>query len=265
ADCLMAIASNNLQQQWQGWFATDADLDLTATLIKVWIDSLQAQWGIDVAQDIVPWVTGDYALAILHPMTPATSYQGNALALDWVFVTQRSPATAAALERLDQLARRQGLSIGTLQIDEQPVSTWTALATNPARQQASSSSLTLDVNVKGAHATVGDYELVASSIDAIHQALQAPTTNSLFTSDRFQTTISPLPTPNSGYVYLDWVAADNLLESQFPILKFVKFAGSALFSHLQSVAVSSYQGTTKASSRPARKGEVFIHLGDSKS
>ncbi len=266
AASVFSLSSVDLQQLWTNGFAQPTPNNAALTPVRSWLTALQTRWGFDLSQEIATWVKRDYALGAIRRAadTPSASQSASQSAtpasppLDWIFVAQRSPETADALARLDAIARQQGLSIGTLQLEGQLVYTWTALAAG----KPGALPLALQVEVKGAHTTVGDYELFATSLDAIAQALQAPTKTSLRTSERFQTAIASLPTPNSGYVYLNWVATNDLLEQQFPILKFIKFAGSALFSHLQSVTISSYEETTTTASPSPIKGEVFIQLGE---
>ncbi len=289
---VLAVASTNLQQLWVDWIAplhhpSATDPSPSTSLVGDWIATLQQQWQVELAQDIAPWITGDYGLAavrrslgssqILDPANPngnpsqaqPMEHQHAKLGLsmlDWIAVVKRSPQITTALERLDRIARQQGLSLGTVQLGEQAVSTWTALATSSFPTSKVPSPLVLQVDVKAAHTTVDDYELFATSLEALAQALQASTETSLeaslLASDRFTTAIAPLPVPNSGYLYLDWAATDDLLTQQFPILKFIKFAGSVLFSHLQTVAISSYQDPKVSGVPHPRKGEFFIQLGD---
>jgi uncharacterized protein YjiS (DUF1127 family) len=235
-------------QQWLQVTNGFAGFDATSRLVNQPLADLKTHWGIELPQDIFDWVQGEYALGLLPRATPVGS--------DWILVAQKSADTAEpALERLDAIAKQQGLSVGPLTLGNQQITTWTKLAT-AATQTAGSNQepMTLKAQVKGVHATVDNYEIFTSSVEAMGEALQAPQ-NPLLTQRKFQQAIAPLPQPNEGYVYLDWLASQPVLERQLPILKFVELSGQPLFSYLRSLSASSYSAETGI-----RRGAVFVRL-----
>jgi len=209
---------------------------------------MRSRWQLDLEKDVFSWVKGEYALGLLpnfivEPVTKtknkkqaAERQSPNSLPNDWIFIAQRSNEDAGqAIAHLDDLAKTQGLSVGSLPLGEQTVFAWTRLSPTSGKNQAK----TLQAEVQGVHATIGNYELFTTSIEAMDRALQA-VGSSLKNSDRFEQAIAPLLQPNNGYVYLDWIAGKVILERQFPILRIIELAGKPLFDHLQSLSLSSY-------------------------
>ena len=184
-------------------------------------------------QDIFSWVQGEYALGMLpHPD------QTNA---DWIFVTQKSDAAEQGISHLDAIAQKQGLSITRLPLDQQQISAWTELVTTLTNSsQADNTSLTLKAKVHGVHATVGEYEIFTTSVEAMDAALKAPKMGALINNPKFKTSINAIPQPNESYVYLDWQATGKILESQLPVLRLLEVAGKPFFNNLRSLTISSY-------------------------
>ncbi|NJO80949.1 MAG: DUF3352 domain-containing protein [Cyanobacteria bacterium RM1_2_2] len=235
----LAIASKDLRQTWQyisdqlqeGWLS---NLPL-ATRVESTLASLQQQWGINFAEDVFDWVTGEYAVAQIPRADQPQP--------DWIFVTQRSPEAEAGLDRLDQIAQQQGASIGTFSLSDQKIYAWTKLVT---RSSSSSEPAALQAEVQGVHTTVGAYELVTTSLEAMQEALETAQAD---TQPDFQAAVARLQTPNQGYVYLDrkmlaGLQAEFGLESLKPLL-----------NSTQSAVLSSY-GVNET----GRRGAVFLHL-----
>lgn len=233
----LAIAGKNLPQTWErisaqlqeGWLAIPL-----AARVQTNLASLQQQWGIDFAADVFDWVTGEYAIAQI-PRADRTQP-------DWIFVTQRSSETEAGLNRLDQIAQDQGASIGSFTLGDQKISAWTKLVT----RTSSSGTAALQAEVQGVYTTVGAYELVATSLEAMQQALQ--TSQSESQPDLLAAAVR-LQTPNQGYVYLDQRMLSGLqaqlgLESLKPLAK-----------SIQSVVLSSY-----GRDETGLRGAAFLHL-----
>lgn len=210
--------------------------------------ALQERWGIDLQQDIFNWVQGEYALGLL-PHADQT-------APDWIFVAEKSDATEQGISRLDAIASKQGLNITSLPVGNQKISAWTVLITAPASSsELDKTSITLKAKVQGVHATVGNYEILTTSVEAMDEALKAPQIGSLVDNPKFQTSIDAIPRPNEGYVYLDWTASQEILERQLPILKLLEVVGKPFFNNLRSLTISSYGSETGL-----LKGGVFFRL-----
>jgi hypothetical protein len=97
----------------------------------------------------------------------------------------------------------------------------------------------LEAQVQGIHASVENYEIFTTSIEAMDEALKG-LEHSLLKSDNFKNAIAFLPQQNDGYLYLDWTTAENFIERQLPIVQVVELVGKPLFDHLRSLSVSSY-------------------------
>lgn len=258
----IAASGTNLNQLWHELSTSLASYETVSPLVNQSLQNLEQQWQLDLPQDIFSWVTGEYALGNVPVSNEANeqptrkvrrnrqqNFPVDTPTNDWVFVAERgNPTTKAAIARLDDIAKQQGYSVGTVQLGEQPVSAWTKLTPgNPFTK-------TLEAEVQGVHATVGNYELFATSLAAIEQAINA-TAADLAQGDRFQQAISPFQKPNSGYLYLDWIESRSALQQRFPFLKVVELAGAPLFNHLQSLAISSY-----GRQDGVQRGGVFLKL-----
>jgi hypothetical protein len=243
----LVAAGTDLATLWTQLSAGVAGYDTLSRLLQQPIVALQRQWGVDLPQDIFSWVQGDYALALLPQSDPTN--------LDWLFVVKKSASMQAAIADLDERARKQGYSIGPLMLGNQTVVTWSKLVTDtPAPPEPA--SVNLQAQVRGVHATVGQYEILSTSLTAMNAALQHSQAKSLITNPRFQQAIAPLPTPNSGYLYVDWIANQSLLNRTVPLLQWAKLAGQPVFSHLRSIVVSS-----PASAAGERRSTIFLQFG----
>lgn len=237
----LVIAGKNLAQLWQQ-LDTGLGGSLKAQLRKP-LQTLAQRWQVE-PEDIFALVPGEYALSWLN--------RNNAHS-DWVIVTERSDSTIAILAQLDDLAQTRGDSVGTFTIAEQPVTAWTKLSTvsvNSAR--SARAAVKLEADVEGVHTTVGNYEVIATSLDAIAQAID-PSQNSLLSSESFQQAIASLPTPNSGYLYLNKTVLQDLERSAElrSILKPLR----PFLENVQSVTVSGY-----GSSGDALHSMIFLRL-----
>jgi len=246
-----AVAGANLEQLWQQVSAFQSSSDLISNLVNQFFNTAAADWHLDLPSDIFDWVKGEYAIAIV-PHSPGASADA---ATDWLFIAEASdPEVQSAVTHLDDLARRQGLGVSPLEVAQQQVLAWTELVTTAVSQRQQPNPDVLAAQVIGAHTTVDNYQVLATSLAAIAQALQA-SKQSLLDSKTFTSAIAPLPTPNNGYVYLDWPASRLFLEQQFPVLRVVEAIGQPIFRHLRSLALSSY-GTEAG----VQRNQIFIKL-----
>jgi hypothetical protein len=215
-------------------------------LITQTISSVGSGWGIDLAKDIFSWVEGEYAIGLLPN-------NGNS-APDWIFVAERQANNDQIIQRLDEIATSQGFSVGPLKLGNQEISAWTKLQRDQSKDKPQSVGLV--AKVRGAHTSVGEYEIFASSLEVIETALKAQEGDNALANERFSEGIAALPVPNSGYVYLDWAKTQTVLERQFPIFKLIEVAAAPVFQHLRSVTLSSTGGEAGV-----RRGDVFVLVG----
>jgi hypothetical protein len=236
-----ALAGTHLDRTWSRLSKDLTGYSILSKLLNQPLESARSRWQLDLEKDVFSWVKGEYALGLL-PVSDGKKAKGGRQKAevdksDWIFVAQR-PSEAAdksAIAHLDNLAKNQGLSVGSLPLGDQTVSAWTRLTPSSGKNQAK----TLQAQVQGVHATIGDYEVFTTSIEAMDKALNN-TGSSFINHDRFEQAIAPLLQPNNGYVYFDWVEGKSILERQFPILSVIELAGKPLFNHLRSLSLSSY-------------------------
>lgn len=247
ANSIVTAAGTNLNQFWQKvetGLATNSPLQ---QLVKQLISRVEAPLGLNLPQDIFQWVQGEYSLALVPNPTGGEP--------DWIFVAQKVPGAGAeeAIAHLDDLAKQQGYSAGNLPLFDTTVTAWTKLST--ATEKEGGSLARLNAQVKGVHTNTAQYEIFATSIEAISQALAAQKT-SLIESQKFQQAISALPAENDGYFYVDWNKSEPLLEQKLPLVRVIELAGKPLFKNLRSLTLSS-QGSQQGIARAT----LFFNLG----
>lgn len=179
-------------------------------------------------------MTGEYALALIPDS-------------DWVFVAEKTEGAESAIAHLDELAKAQRISTGTIDVGNQSVSVWTKFSSGAATKK-------IEADVVGVHTTIGKYEIFATSINAMNAILTAQN-NTLANSQEFTNAIAGLQKTNTGYLYIDWDAAQPILEKQLPILKIAELAGGSIFEHLKSLTISNYGNRSGI-----QRGGVFVQL-----
>ncbi|MFP5269973.1 DUF3352 domain-containing protein [Coleofasciculus sp.] len=233
AQSALAIAGVDLNQFWRQLSTRlEADENLSS-LLNQGIAQFKSRWGIQLPEEIFSWVEGDYALSWFpRPDQPNP---------DWIFVTQTGKNDQAidGIEHLDIVAQQQGLNVGELPFADRTITAWTKLVTAKALKNRQDGLLSLQAQVQGVHTTVGDYEVFATSIEAMDAALNG-VKDSLLHNPSFQNAIAALPTQNDGYLYINWLESQPLLERQLPIVRVVELIGQPLFDHLRSLTITSY-------------------------
>ncbi|NEO99161.1 MAG: DUF3352 domain-containing protein [Symploca sp. SIO2E9] len=255
AKSAFAIAGTDLNQLWNRLQTGVASDETLKPLLEKSLASLRSRWGIQLPEDVFSWVQAEYALSML----PRPDRENP----DWIFVAGKLDNSTAqvSIEHLDTVAKQQGMSVGFLSLGEHKLTAWTKLTTSAqvaasrqAEAELTQPLLKLEAQVQGVHTTVGDYEIFASSIAAMDQALKGRL-NSLLKSEQFQSAIASLPEQNDGYFYLDWKRSEALLKRQLPIVRVAQLVGKPLFDHLQSLSLSSY-GIDKG----IRRSKLFLRL-----
>ncbi|MBD3882705.1 DUF3352 domain-containing protein [Phormidium tenue FACHB-886] len=242
----VVAAGNDVQQFWTQLQTGLAGYENLTELLRQPVAQLQQQWVVPLP-DLLSWMTGDYAIALLP--NPENRSQS-----DWLFATRRSPDLVAGLDKLNAIAQDQGVTIGALPLETplgtQEIFAWTKLSTR-SHKTAGKSLVSLDAQVQGVHTAVEDYEIFATSLEAIAQALQAPE-DSLLKSAKFQTAIAPFETPNDGYFYVDQTVVQQAL-SRTPLIDRTPL--SRLLKQALSLGATSY-GKETIGQRGA------VHLGE---
>jgi hypothetical protein len=250
ANSNLAIGSRDLRALWQQLQPLlQSDSTLAETMRSV-VGDLQRRWGVDLEEEIFRWYEGDYALGV------ANSHRQNQQ--DWVFVAQADRQQADTIaEHLNAIAKANGYTLGKVTLQEQPVYAWTqfAVAQNPIDGTDPSRTFpVLSAREAGVYTYVDGYQILASSLEAMNAALQAPG-NSTLASPEFQASIAPFRTPNQGYAYINWQTIRPNLEKQFPAIRWLENAASPVSQHLRSLTASSY-----GIQNGVFKGRIFLRL-----
>ncbi len=256
----LSASGVNLNQSWSSFSQGVAGYRSVADLIDRPINALRDRWKLDLPQDIFSWVKGDYALGLVPRQDENLVKSETALPSlgDWVFVADNSTdqSTQQAIEHLDEIAKAQGISIGSLQLSDQTVNVWTRLSTARDAKKRNQKDLDVQAEVVGVHTSIDNYEIFTTSVESMSEVLKA-TQNPISKSKGFKQAISPLATSSNGYLYLDWKTVQTPLENRFPILKVLELAGQPFFNHLRSFTFSSY-----GSQPGVQQGEAFVRLED---
>ncbi|MGF1493778.1 MAG: DUF3352 domain-containing protein [Microcoleaceae cyanobacterium] len=244
----LVIAGTDLSHLWSQVETVMATTPQLKILIDQPLAAVQDLSGLDLPQDIFSWVTGEYALALLPRMDRAQP--------DWMFVTQRSAEAETAIQNLDQMAVEQGYNLGQLQLDENALSVWTRLdsiAEEPS--ELDPDNKIIKANAVGAHMTLENYEIFATSIEALDNALDATEAGDLLQNAEFKAGLEQLPPENDGYLFLNWQTSRKILKQQIPLLKIVELAAKSIFDHLRAITVTS-TGTVEG----VKRASAFIQL-----
>jgi hypothetical protein len=241
----LSAAGHDLRQLWAQLHQGLSGYGSLATLLNQSLSELSTQWQINSSTDLLDWVNGEYAVALLpRPDRPQQ---------DWIFVVEKDADAEAAIERFDAIAKQQGLSTGAFPLGDRQIFAWTKLLPTATQNK---DAVSLQAQVQGVHTDVGNYEVFATSLEAINQALQA-SQNSLLSLDSFAQAIDALNPKNDGYFYIDWLAVRGLLEQRFPVIRLAELAGKPFFEHLRSLTVTSYDTESTV-----QRGAIFIQLKD---
>jgi len=194
-------------------------------------------------EEALSWITGEYALAMLPHDHRAP---------DWVFITQRSPEALAGLEKLDAIAQSHNVTLGSFTLEtpvgRQEIFAWTKFSTQSLKSSRSAAPttalattpLSLAAEVQGVRTTIGEYEVLATSLEAMNLAIQAPE-RSLFHKADFQRAIAALQKNNQGYLYANQPTLRHLIHAFAGQVDLAQNASlNHLLDRLQSLTFSSY-------------------------
>jgi len=251
------LGSSDLAKLWtQAKTAlSGSGTDAISSLVKPLAEVEKSQ-GINLAEDIFSWVKGEYALAVLP-------HAGEGAA-DWVFVVEQLEDVPEGISRLDAIASSRGLSISSFNLNQQKIFAWTELnAVSKETDTQARPAFAIEAKVQGVHTTLGNYEIFASNLETLNEAIASKKSSLMSDSEAlrrnrsFQDSIAAIPQPNQGYVYLDWTKSQTLLERQLPILQLVEVVGKPFFQNLRSLTISSY-----GSEKGLLKGGVLFRFLD---
>ncbi|TRT87678.1 MAG: DUF3352 domain-containing protein [Microcystis aeruginosa Ma_AC_P_19900807_S299] len=241
---LLVAASRDLNRFWtQVEEGLEADSPLQELITQV-LNRFQSPLGLNLPEDVFSWVRGEYSLALVP--------SSKGMELDSVFVGERLMGVEvdSAIEHLDELARSRGYNVVNLPLLDRTVTAWTKLTTAVPEGKAQ-----LETLVTGVHTRVDNYEIIASSVEAMGFALSAQK-NPILSSGKFRQAITALPAENDGYFYVDWRQLQPVIEAKFPIVRVLELSIKPLFNNLRSLTISS-----QGSENSVRRGTIFFNLG----
>jgi hypothetical protein len=241
---LLVAASRDLNRFWtQVEEGLEADSPLQELITQV-LNRFQSPLGLNLPEDVFSWVRGEYSLALVP--------SSKGMEPDSVFVGERLMGVEvdSAIEHLDELARSRGYNVVNLPLLDRTVTAWTKLTTAVPEGKAQ-----LETLVTGVHTRVDNYEIIASSVEAMGFALSAQK-NPILSSGKFRQAITALPAENDGYFYIDWRQLQPVIESKFPIVRVLELSIKPLFNNLRSLTISS-----QGSDNSVRRGTIFFNLG----
>lgn len=227
ASSVLVVAGRNLAGLWQTLQdSLPASSPLGQTLQQL-LARIETPLGLDLSQDIFSWVQGDYSLILL----PDSSDSAPA----WALIAERLTGANVdeAMAHLDALAQSQGYNITPLTVGGQTVTAWTTLKT-----QQKGSLTALEAQVQGAHLTLDNQEIFATSLAALGLVVDSQTP-SLEGSVKFSRATQALPKDNRGYFYLDWQGAEAYLVRQVPFLRVVELSLRPFFKNVRSFTLTS--------------------------
>lgn len=118
-------------------------------------------------------------------------------------------AQTSAIDQLDSIAERQGLTVSQLTLKGQSVTTWSRLNTQVS-QEAGNRKTTVETDLVVLHTKAGSCDVFATSIEGLMAALESPN-DTLLSTQRFQKALQVMNSPSQGYVYGTWDKVDRLL------------------------------------------------------
>ena len=217
SDSIVALAGSDLPELWDKIDKELADNSPLQQLLNDALKRLENNLGqIVITEDIFPWVKGEFALALIDTTTSP----------EWLFAVERRPAVIVGIENLNKIATDQGLGFGSVSVLGNQATVWSQLE----NQQDSSNLNTL---VKGIHATVGNYEIFASSVEALKIAIKSSTRTNIGLLQDI------LPQSNDGYFYLNWEKFAPLVAQKYPITKVAQLPLDPVLEHLKSLILTS--------------------------
>ncbi len=188
---LVAVSGGDFQQFWEDFEAGEqlsALLPVRASDLSL---GLQTATGLNLQENLLPWMAGEFALGVLNPPPPAGGDNAPPLpnpALVLMVKTSDREAATATFEQLDAVMEsRYRFAVETTDLGGVPVTRWTS---------------PFDA-LEMAHGWLdGDIAFFTLGQGIAEQV--APTPNrSLGENDLFQTTTGNAPRPNNGHFFIN--------------------------------------------------------------
>jgi Protein of unknown function (DUF3352) len=124
-ETLVAIAGGNLQRLWQDYTQGAQANPLSPISPEMWKAGLKSKTGLDLEQDLLPWMAGEFSLSLIPTSQETPSGLGAAV----LFMVQTSDRRAAetSLKQLDVvMAKEYQFYVQETQLGDRPMVTWTS-------------------------------------------------------------------------------------------------------------------------------------------
>ena len=210
AHTLLTISGGNLAQLWFDYRRAAASNPLTPIPPSNLNTGVQTTLGLDLEKDLLPWMDGEFALALIPKSDDPLALPENQLSpslgagVAFMILSSDRSRTEKSLQQLDNVMQtRYQFSVEKTQLNGQPVVKWTS-------------------PLSGISATHGWLEgnIVFLTLGApIADTLVPQPKTSLIQTPLFQQTVPNKPNPNNGQFFLDIdriINSSNLNFAQLP-------------------------------------------------
>ncbi len=243
-DTWFMLSGSNLAQFWQD-YAQGAESNPLTPIPPVNITAgLQATLGLDLEQDLLPWMGGEFSMALIpasgNALTLPNNQQSTQLGAGVVFMIQASDRKLAekSLKQLDEvMATRYQFIVEETKLGRQPLVSWTS-------------------PLGGVSATHGWLEgnvvfltLGAPIVEAIVPQPQA----TLIQNPLFQESVPTKPNPSNGQFFLD--VEDTINSSNLNLPQLLSPEQKRLAKAVRAIGV-----TTAISDERSNRFDLFVQL-----
>lgn len=225
ADALLVVSGGNFRQLWDTYGQPGAGVNprnpLNPNMLREGLDSTT---GLNLEQDLLSWMDGEFAVALLPSPTVDRQQEGKQ-ALSFVFLVQVSdrPAAEASLAKLDGvMSDRYRFQVSPSEVSGQPLVKWT------------SPYGALNVS----HGWLDDRTVfLALGANAMSSILPQPA-STLKTSKAFQAAVSAANlSSNNGHFFLD---IERLVNAQTTLpMPTLPPGGEAVMSAIRTIGVTA--------------------------
>jgi hypothetical protein len=226
--------------------------NLGSTAGTPWLSPTRAidrTFGPGAAEALLTGIDQDYALGV------KTLSAGELT--DWVLLSPQAASMDQALNTLTELARQQGLGVGTLELQGEPATVWTRLSLSPrGGSRGAGQPLTITAEVAGLQAQVGRYGAIATSADIIDGMLGLRQASLQYPDWWSQT--EQFQRPSAGYIYLDWPQLQASLGQRQSRFRLWEAAAQPALKHLRQITMARYGQTEQV-----QTGAIFVQLSNS--
>ncbi len=166
---------------------------------------------------------------------------------DWIWAIAHD---SAGIDQLNRAVQEQGYSALPVTIGEVQAIAWTKFISRPLQQGSGRKPAgdSLETEILGLQVQQGDYDLFASTLSAMENALRAAADQNLRLDEpRFQEAIAALKDSNNGYLYLDWPTISAPVMRAMPALKAIETAARPFISRLDTLVATRHQADVSVS------------------